>query len=90
MLLDLTGSESSLDEAVERSRIHFEAGTLSAETEGRGAGELEAAMALAARHELFDKKSLFFGGVNVVRRRANGELEAAADSRREGSVRIVE
>ncbi len=77
--------------AVERPRIHFEGGVLSAETFGLpgGARDLDPARRLASRCDLFDAPSLFFGGVNVACRLADGTVTGAADLRRNGTVSIV-
>lgn len=69
----------ALDEAVTRLRIHAENGRLSAEVD----------LPDALRHEwpevhVWPAPNLFFGGVHVARRTANGGLEGAADPRRSG------
>lgn len=68
-----------LDEAVARPRIHAEGGRLSAEID----------LPDALRPDwpdvhVWPDPNLFFGGVHVARRTANGGLEGAADPRRGG------
>jgi gamma-glutamyltranspeptidase/glutathione hydrolase len=75
--------------AVHAARIHYEAGVLNAEVfdlPDRG----EALLALGANKTVrFDEPSLFFGGVHMVRRGADGTLSGAGDPRRGGVFRIV-
>ena len=77
-------------DAVERPRLHFEGGVLSAETFSLAPGDaLDRARKLARRCDLFDRPSLFFGGVNIAWQDGDGTLGGTADSRRGGAVRIV-
>jgi hypothetical protein len=39
---------------------------------------------------MFDERNLYFGGVHIAKRHADGTLEAAADARRGGVWRVVE
>lgn len=77
--------------AVDRGRLHFEGGVLSAEGYALPGGEdaLRSARALARELQLFDEPSLFFGGVHVARRRPDGTFEGAGDPRRSGIVRLA-
>ncbi len=79
----------SAEEAVRAARIHFEAGVLNAETfemedGGKGLERLGADKLVC-----FDHLNLFFGGLHMVRRKVNGDLEAAGDPRRGGVARVV-
>lgn len=77
--------------AVGSGRIHVENGVLSAESYRIPGGDetLNAARRLAPRYVAFTSDSLFFGGVNVAHRRADGSVVGAGDVRRSGTVRIV-
>ncbi len=71
----------ALEAAVHAPRIHAE-GDLFAHEAGARIGDLS-----RYGHVLsYDEPSMFFGGVNAVRRAANGDFEAAADERRSGGV----
>ncbi len=76
-------SRLSLGEAVDRARIHWEDGRLQMEP-GLSA-DVEAA--LRARFEVnrWERRSVYFGGVNA----AAWPAEAAADARRSGAAMIV-
>ena len=78
-----------LERAVRAARVHFEAGTLNAETfdmDDRGA-----ALKDLGADELvnFPQQNLFFGGVHAVRLGADRTLEAAGDPRRGGVGLVV-
>ncbi len=79
------------EEAVRRGRLHVENGKLSAETYALPGGKnaVSSARELVSELEIFDASSLFFGGVHVAQRTASGELQAAGDLRRGGTVRVV-
>ena len=71
-------------EAISFPRIHFEGGTLNAET---FAGPTQEALQSLGPHDLiaFDKPSLFFGGVHMVMAQNQEELIGAGDARRNGN-----
>jgi len=79
-------------ESLRQARIHFESGTLSSEAFLLDDPDdaLEGARQLSAKEHVFDGPNLFFGGVHVAHRTAQGELEAGGDFRRGGHVRRVE
>ena len=81
----------SPQEAVDSGRIHVENGVLSAERHRiPGGGEpLSSARELAKHYDAFTSDSLFFGGVNVAHRSADGSVVGAGDARRSGTVRVV-
>jgi gamma-glutamyltranspeptidase/glutathione hydrolase len=75
--------------AVAAPRIHFVAGVLNAEVMEMHDGG-EALAKLGAESFLrFEEKNLFFGGVHLVRRAADGTLSGAGDPRRSGAFRNV-
>ncbi|MBM4374081.1 MAG: gamma-glutamyltransferase [Deltaproteobacteria bacterium] len=77
------------ERAVAAARLHFEAGVLNAEVMDlvdRG----EALAGLGAESFVrFEERNLFFGGVHLVRRAADGTLSGAGDPRRSGAFRKV-
>ena len=79
-------------EAVKHGRIHVESGVLSGETYALPGDDtaLEQARQLVRETKVFGTPSLFFGGVHLVRRGADGKFSGAGDPRRGGVVRIVE
>ncbi len=70
-----------LEAAVYAPRIHAE-GDLFAYEAGAKRGDLSHYGRVLA----YDEPNMYFGGVNAVRRTAEGEFEAAADPRRSGGV----
>ena len=75
--------------AVAAPRFHFEDGVLNAEVFDR-ADQGAALTSLGAPVlVLFEQANLFFGGVHLVQRRADGSFHGAGDPRRGGSVRYV-
>ena len=82
-----------IEAAVNRGRVHFEGGIFSAELtslSGDGPEALNSARELARKSIYFREESLFFGGVNIACRHADGRLSGFADPRREGTVQIVD
>jgi gamma-glutamyltranspeptidase/glutathione hydrolase len=77
--------------AVDRARIHYEDGVLSAEAYLMDNPEtvLSSAASLAGESRWFEARSLFFGGVHLTRRNGSGKLEGVGDPRRGGVVRAV-
>jgi gamma-glutamyltranspeptidase/glutathione hydrolase len=88
VLVNLLDHGMSVEEAVNRPRIHVEGSTLSAE-EGFDAGDLKAATGPDAV-ETWDGVNLFFGGVHpVCHDPARDQFSGAGDPRRGGVSRIV-
>lgn len=75
--------------ATEASRVHFEAGVLSGETfdDAERAAVLERLG--PEKLVLFEQPNLFFGGVHLVCKRADGTLDGAGDPRRAGTCVVV-
>lgn len=80
------------ESAVTRGRIHVEGGVLSAETYALPGNEaaLQEARKLARETKIFDGTSLFFGGVHLAHRDADGRLSGSGDPRRGGVSLVVE
>ncbi len=78
------------ERAVAHPRVHFEAGVLNAEVFEMA--ERGAALAAICPGPMvrFDDHSLFFGGVHMVTRAADGTLAGAGDPRRGGVCLVVE
>ncbi len=77
------------ERAVAAARLHYENGVLNAETFDRDDGGDMLAELGAQQLVRFEERSLFFGGVHMVRRAADGTLSGAGDPRRGGVCRIV-
>jgi gamma-glutamyltranspeptidase/glutathione hydrolase len=77
------------NDAVAAARIHFEGGVLNAEV--MDMPDRGAALATLDAHKLvrFPEHSLFFGGVHLVQRLADGTLRGAGDPRRGGVCVVV-
>lgn len=78
----------SLPAAVEAPRLHLEGDKLSIEP-GFGEGELAALLPAFTETELWERQSMFFGGVHAVERDASGGVAGAGDPRRGGTALIV-
>lgn len=78
-----------LAEAAERARVHFENDVLDLEA-GYDPGAADALAAGGYNVRRWRERSLYFGGTHGVLRRWNGALVGAGDSRRGGSVAMVE
>lgn len=77
------------ERAVAAARMHFEAGVLNAEVmDAHDGGESLASLG-ADEFVRFDERNLFFGGVHLVRRAADGSMTGAGDPRRSGAFRRV-
>jgi gamma-glutamyltranspeptidase/glutathione hydrolase len=77
------------ERAVSAARLHFEAGVLNVEVmDLHDRGDALAALG-ADSFVRFDEKNLFFGGVHLVKRTADGSLSGAGDPRRSGAFRKV-
>jgi gamma-glutamyltranspeptidase / glutathione hydrolase len=70
-----------LEAAVYAPRIHAEGDLFAYE-----AGAKRGGLSRYGRVLAYDEPNMYFGGVNAVRRTAQGEFEAAADPRRSGGV----
>ena len=81
VLVNVVDFELSLKTAVDAPRFHAE-GDLFAYEAGARKGDLSSYEQILA----YDEPSMFFGGVNAVRRTSGGLVEAAADPRRTGGV----
>jgi gamma-glutamyltranspeptidase/glutathione hydrolase len=76
-----------LEAAVSQPRIHFEGDLLSLEP-GIAPQTLAALRDEFPNQQVWDQKSIFFGGAHSVRRQANGRLQGVGDERR-GGVALV-
>lgn len=74
------------DEAVQAPRVHFEDGIVYAEP-GVDTSSLEAAGRAIAR---FQRRNLFFGGVQAVQRQISGAFSGGGDPRRGGDAMVVQ
>lgn len=79
---------SSLDEAVAAPRVHFDGTTYQLEPDVA----LDVAVALeeAGPVNRWSQGSMYFGGVNAVRRHPDGRLEATGDARRQGASAVID
>jgi gamma-glutamyltranspeptidase/glutathione hydrolase len=76
-------------QAVSSPRMHYESGVLNAETfEMDDNGDALEGLG-ATKFVRFPERNLFFGGVHMVRRGADGKLTGAGDPRRGGVCRVV-
>jgi gamma-glutamyltranspeptidase/glutathione hydrolase len=75
--------------AVAAPRIHYEDGVLNAEVFDSGDGGDALAALEPAKLVRFSEQSLFFGGVHLVERAADGTLRGAGDPRRGGVCMVV-
>jgi gamma-glutamyltranspeptidase/glutathione hydrolase len=88
VISNLVDQRMPVERAVRAPRVHYEAGVLNAEVFDRD--DAGATAELGARERItFDEPNLFFGGVHLVRRTADGTLEGAGDIRRGGACRVV-
>jgi gamma-glutamyltranspeptidase/glutathione hydrolase len=71
--------------AVRAARLHFEHGVLNAETFDNPSASAALTPLGAEELVLFPQLNMFFGGVHLARRRADGTLEGAGDPRRSGT-----
>ena len=81
-------SGDALEDAVSDPRVHFDGTTsqLEPEVSAAVAAELEAFGPV----QRWSKSSVYFGGVNAVRRHPDGRLEATGDSRRDGAGIVID
>lgn len=82
-LVNLLTLKLDIEEAVERPRIHVEGRKLSVE-HGIDSERIGPLLNTWPEHELWDARSMFFGGAHTVLRDAHGGLRSAGDPRRGG------
>ncbi|MDX1616114.1 MAG: gamma-glutamyltransferase [Candidatus Promineifilaceae bacterium] len=89
VLTNLLDYGMSLDDAVNKARVHLENGVLQCEfgVEPEAIDALEESGYPVNR---WDRRSIYFGGAHSVSRTPDGRLVAAGDSRRGGAVAVVE
>jgi gamma-glutamyltranspeptidase/glutathione hydrolase len=75
--------------AVGAPRVHYEGGVLNAEVFDLDDGGAALLRLEPEKLVAFAEPSLFFGGVHLVRRLADGTLDGAGDPRRGGVCRVV-
>ena len=80
-LVNVVDSGLPLEAAVDAPRLHAEGDLFAYE-----AGAKKPDLSTYERILAYDEPSMFFGGVNAVRRTLEGLFEAAADPRRSGGV----
>ena len=83
VIVNLVDHGMELDEAVRAPRIHVEGPLLSVEG-GHDADALADALAAWLEHQVWDDRSVFFGGAHTVERRGDA-LGGAGDPRRDGA-----
>jgi len=88
VILNLVDGGMDPRAATEAGRVHWEAGVLNAETFDLpgGPAALEGLLPEGERLVAFDQHHLFFGGVHVARRSADGAFSGGGDPRRSGAV----
>jgi hypothetical protein len=69
-------------------RVHFDGTT--AQLEPDVSSEVEADLAAFCPVNRWRQGSMYFGGVNAVRRYPDGRLEATGDARRHGSGAVID
>ncbi|HZP10618.1 gamma-glutamyltransferase family protein [Methyloceanibacter sp.] len=79
----------SLEEAVERPRLHVERDGKTSFEPGFSEREARGLLALGDRAHAWPEKNLFFGGVHAARARPKGAMEGAGDPRRQGVAFVV-
>ena len=83
ILVNLLTMKLDIEEAVERPKIHVEGKKLSVE-QGIDPERIGPLLNTLPKHELWDARSMFFGGAHTVLRDAHGGLRGAGDPRRGG------
>jgi gamma-glutamyltranspeptidase/glutathione hydrolase len=78
----------SLADSVAAPRVHFDGTT--AQLEPDVSSEVEADLAAFCPVNRWRQGSMYFGGVNAVRRYPDGRLEATGDARRHGSGAVID
>ncbi len=87
VISNLLDFQMPLDIAVSQPRIHYEGDLLSLEG-GIAPATAEALLPAFPKQQVWDRKSLFFGGAHSVLRDRNGRLQGVGDERR-GGVTLV-
>lgn len=87
----LLDRRDAVGHAVKAPRVHYEAGVLNVETYEMPPGTDDSWLDTlgASMVVRFDEPNLFFGGVHLVRRTPQGELQGAGDPRRGGVCLVV-
>ncbi len=88
VLSNLLDYQHSLAEAVDRPRVHWEAGAFSLEPPHPGELALER-LPPGTTIQHWQQVNMFFGGVHAVGRNLAGEFQGAGDCRRGGAVAIA-
>jgi gamma-glutamyltranspeptidase/glutathione hydrolase len=88
VVINLVDARLSAVAAVEAPRLHLEGGLASLEP-GFPADAAEAVAGEATQLAPWPERNMFFGGVHLAGRDAEGRLSAAGDPRRGGAARIV-
>jgi gamma-glutamyltranspeptidase/glutathione hydrolase len=83
VLINLIDFGLTVEDAVERPRLHLESGLLNLE-QGIPDTTRQHLTELFERHHCWQEKNLFFGGAHTVLRNGQGELDGHGDSRRGG------
>lgn len=87
VVVQLLHFETDIETAVAHSRMHWQGGTMNLEPNLLAAGEsAEGLKDVAENIILWQEQNMYFGGVHTVAQTPNGDLIAAADSRRDGHV----
>ena len=89
IVLNVIQHDLSVDDAIERPRVHFEAPHVHCEG-GNDPAEMDRLEELGYDVTRWRRKNLFFGGAAAVEVREDGSLAAAGDSRRGGAGVVVE
>jgi gamma-glutamyltranspeptidase/glutathione hydrolase len=79
----------SLEEAIERPRLHVERDGKTSFEPGFSEREQRVLLGLGERVHAWPERNLFFGGVHAVRCHPKGGVEGAGDPRRQGTALIV-
>ena len=85
--MNIIDFDTSLHDAVNQPRIHFENGLLSIEP-GFDADALGPLCKQFNNYELWQQQNLFFGGVHTVSG-DNGKFDGAGDQRRDGVASVI-
>ena len=88
LLMDDEAADSSLEQVVKAARLHVEEGALEVEP-GLPDAQLQALLQAFPGHRVWNRPSMFFGGVHAVARMAGGMLAAAGDFRRDGVGMVI-
>ena len=89
VVVNVIGHGLSVEEAIERPRVHLEGGELHCEG-GHDPAELDRLEAMGWDLVRWRRRNLYFGGAAAVELRPDGTLRAAGDARRGGAGIVVE